>query len=219
MSSNLTSHVHECLTRIIPFISFSQPVRLGEPGFSDSNTPTKRRRHSSELPDGIQASGAPFGFSAQMAPPDVQNTSRSRYQIAPQDVGKEEGPYAVSDARSSYLAPDVPFASMQLLSDQAVGNRFDSRRPIAARGQDRAMAYAVSQMMDTAPVTANTMGDTPSSMQAASAAVMSAPTTRSTPVSGSTQTRIFDNRMVDNHPLHSDTRGLYDDIRDVSYRW
>jgi hypothetical protein len=127
----------------------------------------------------------------------------------------EEGPYALSDTRSSNLGADAPFAAMPLLTDQEAGSRLSSKRSFGARGQDLPTGYAVP--VDTTSVTANMMGDTPSSMQAASLAVMSAPTTRSTPAFGPTQARPFDNRIFDNNTLHNDTRGMYDDIRDVSY--
>jgi hypothetical protein len=210
-------------SRSFPFLSFSQPVRFGEPEFEhaeNANTPTKRRRHSSELAtlySGNQGSGVPFGSSAQIALPALQSASSSRYQMAPHNVGKEEGPYALSDTRSSYLAPDVPFASMQMLTNQEAANRLSGRRSFGARGQDSTTAYAIPQLLDTSSIPANIMGETPSSMQAASAAAMSAPTTRSTPASGAAQARMFDNRIFDSHPLHNDTRGMHDDTRDVSH--
>lgn len=201
-----------------PSPSLSQPSRSGEPGFQNtdnSNTPSKRRRHSSELArlySANSASGVPSGSTAQMPLSEAPFASSSRYQMGSQDIGKEGVSYALSDTRSSYFGAEVsPFASMQLLPDQDAGNRLNSIRSSGARGQDFPTAYVPTQMMDPVPAAANMTGDTPSSLQAASVAVMSAPTTRSTPVSGSMQARLFDGT-----PLQTDTRSLYDNIGDVS---
>lgn len=206
---------HQCLIlRSIPFSSLIQPNNsVGRPDLEP--TPAKRQRHSSELSRQYIAdypSGAPSGSSAPISFPDGHFGSSSRYPMSLHDAGKDVGSYALSHTRSSQPEAELLFGSMQLTTASEVGTRLESRRSPRPR-EDITAAYGLTEMMGPVQTTTDLMASTPSSLQAASAAMTSALTTQTTPASGPPQTRPFDNP-----PLYPDARGLHEDASDVSDR-
>lgn len=204
--------------------SLSQPITSGSGSGlgsgSGSQQPdrdprsTKRRRHSSESSrqySGEFPSGGPSGSQMQMPFPHIQFGSSSRYQMPFQDdVGLDVGSYALSNTRSSYLDTEVPFGSSQFITDQDAGKRINSRR--SPRGRDDVIAaYGTTGMSDPGPTTADIVSGTPSSVQAASAGMLSLHTTQSTPAPGSAQAR-----PPDTTSLYNDARGPRGDVNDVS---
>jgi hypothetical protein len=162
-------------------------------------TPTKRRRLSSELNelDGPQQSFDPnSGGRAKLPPLPSFSThlgSGSRYPVHGQEVSREGDPYAVSNARSSRAPASAAKNSTPGTNDSSCvqGNGFPSAT--TSGFQEVPHKFAVPAGVGGTPGNSSTTKDTPSSIQAASAAAGFVNTAGSTPGSGSAQS---------GHPRH-----------------
>lgn len=109
------------------------------------------------------------------------------YNDAGRGASKEARPFEVSDSRFPYVTSGVVNQTSQP-SAAATGSAIShGGQPIFTTYKDMSDAYTLPGNLDTAPTSSSKAKDTPSSIQAISVGLMSAPTTFSTPRSGSGQ--------------------------------
>lgn len=184
----LLSHFHSPRS-----YSEDQPGNSAEsnPQSAESDaTPTKRRRLSSELDGldgGVQSSGPVCSARSKLPAFSTQAGPGVRYPTNGQEVMREGDSYATSNARSSQI-PIVPAkASIQVTGDLHSAQPNGFGRTSTSNFQEVPHIFAVPQILATTPGNSSITKDTPSSIQAASAAAGSSAATGSTPGSGPAQ--------------------------------
>lgn len=147
--------------------------------------------------DGPQQFADPNAGGRSKLPPlppfSAHLVSGSRYPVHGQEVPREGDPYAVSNARSSRAPASAEKNSIPGTSDlnSVQGNGFP--HATTSGFQEVPHKFAVPAGVGTTPGNSSTTKDTPSSIQAASAAAGFVNTAGSTPGSGSAQS---------GHPRH-----------------
>ncbi|KAJ9124145.1 hypothetical protein QFC22_000942 [Naganishia vaughanmartiniae] len=171
------------------------PDSVAGPSMSSNNTNpgtmhAKRRRRSSSPDDRAEINQALGAFSTARTQSPVLDPNLALsafYHDISRGVSKEARPFEVSDARFPYVPSSVANQVSQP-PDATIGSAMShNAQPHFTTYKDISDAYALPRISDTAQASSSKTKDTPSSIQAISVGLVSAPTTFSTPRSGSGQ--------------------------------
>jgi hypothetical protein len=167
---------------------------MAGPGGSSSNNTgtahTKRRRHSSspDVRDAVnQANGTFSNARTQLPVLDPSLAPAAFYHDVRRGAPKDSRTFEVSDVRLPYMASNAGQHPMQGPIDTMGSVPSQSGQPLFTTYKDISDAYTLPRISDTTQASSSKTKDTPSSIQAISAGLMSAPTTMSTPRSESGQ--------------------------------
>ncbi|KAJ9106185.1 hypothetical protein QFC21_001329 [Naganishia friedmannii] len=154
---------------------------------------SKRRRHSSSSDDRVpmtQAHGVSPSARTQLPVLDPNLVPSAFYQDVARGGLKEARTFEISDTRFPYVASSAANHATQPPIDAAGLAMSQSGQPLFTTYKDISDAYTLPRISDTTQASSSKTKDTPSSVQAISAGLISATTTFSTPRSGSGQSGV-----------------------------